>query len=155
MWLAQAELAVAPDTAPVRGRACIYSDAVIQALLGLKAVFRLPLRALQGFAQSQRDLPFAACRYQTTRRFAAARRRFRPQSPIIASGEPLHLIVDSTGLQVSAKANGRRVSAAMGPLGSAFYAVLVLGSRFTLHAFSPHSVTFIQSHFASLAVTSL
>ena len=40
MWIAQGELAVAPDTTPVRGRPRIYSDAVIHALLDLKAVFR-------------------------------------------------------------------------------------------------------------------
>lgn len=42
-----------------RGRPCVYSDAVIQMLLGLKQVFRLPLRALQGFACSLRKLAFA------------------------------------------------------------------------------------------------
>jgi Transposase DDE domain len=42
-----------------RGRPRIYADAVIQMLLGLKQVFRLPLRALHGFAQSLRELAFA------------------------------------------------------------------------------------------------
>src|SRR5471030_917346 len=42
-----------------RGRPCVYAEAVIQMLLGLKQVFRLPLRALQGFAASMNKLAFA------------------------------------------------------------------------------------------------
>ncbi|KAF1016646.1 MAG: hypothetical protein E5299_00445 [Burkholderia gladioli] len=41
-----------------RGRPCLYGDALIQALLGVKTVYRLTLRALQGFTQSLRDLAF-------------------------------------------------------------------------------------------------
>lgn len=59
MWIDDAALASMPDVEPTRGRPRLYSDGVIQALLGLKTVFRLPLRALQGFAQSLRDLAFA------------------------------------------------------------------------------------------------
>jgi len=49
-----------------RGRPRLYSDALIQALLGIKTVFRLPLRALHGFAQSLRELAFTTCPYRTT-----------------------------------------------------------------------------------------
>lgn len=56
MWIDEAALSSMPDAEPTRGRPRLYSDALIQALLGLKTVFRLPLRALQGFAQSLRDL---------------------------------------------------------------------------------------------------
>lgn len=41
MWIDKAALAGMPDTEPTRGRPRLYSDA----LLGLKTVFRLPLRA--------------------------------------------------------------------------------------------------------------
>jgi Transposase DDE domain len=34
----------------------VYTAAVIQMLLGLKQMFRLPLRALQGMAQSESEL---------------------------------------------------------------------------------------------------
>ena len=53
-----------------RGRPCVYADAVIQMLLGLKQVFRLPLRALQGFAASMNKLAFADMPCPTTRRCA-------------------------------------------------------------------------------------
>ena len=60
MWINEDDLIVPPNsTTRQRGRPCLYADAVIQMLLGLKQVFRLPLRALQGFAQSQRDLAFS------------------------------------------------------------------------------------------------
>jgi hypothetical protein len=39
-----------------RGCPCVYSDVLVQMLLELKQVFHLPLRALQGFAQSPRKL---------------------------------------------------------------------------------------------------
>lgn len=59
MWIDEAALASMSNTEPMRGRPRLYSDPPIQALLGLKTVFRLPLCALQGFAQSLRDLAFA------------------------------------------------------------------------------------------------
>lgn len=53
MWIVQELLQAVPEMGvPKRGRPLVYTDAVIQMLLGLKQVFRLPLRALQGFAGS-------------------------------------------------------------------------------------------------------
>ncbi len=59
MWIDQSVLASSGVGVSKRGRPCVYPDAVIQMLLGLKQVFRLPLRALQGFAMSLRKLAFA------------------------------------------------------------------------------------------------
>ncbi|MEX3592620.1 MAG: transposase, partial [Burkholderia sp.] len=58
IWIDEAVLARIPDTIPTRGRPCLYDDTLIQALLGVKTVYRLTLRALQGFTQSLRDLAF-------------------------------------------------------------------------------------------------
>ncbi|KAF1010514.1 MAG: hypothetical protein E5299_01655 [Burkholderia gladioli] len=41
-------LARIPDAIPRRSRPCLYDDTLIQALLGVKTVYRLTLRALQG-----------------------------------------------------------------------------------------------------------
>ena len=49
-----------PETISRRGRPKAYCDGVIQMLLTLKSVYRLPLRALQGFAMSLRRLALAA-----------------------------------------------------------------------------------------------
>lgn len=69
MWIDESLLTQVPEAGPSRrGRPCVYSDAVIQMLLGLKQVYRLPLRALQGFAQSLRKLAFADLPVPNTRR---------------------------------------------------------------------------------------
>ncbi|PVX85627.1 DDE family transposase [Paraburkholderia unamae] len=60
MWIDEAALACILNAEPARDRPRLYRDALVQALLGLKTVFHLPLRALQGFAQSLRELAFDA-----------------------------------------------------------------------------------------------
>ncbi|CAN0625128.1 transposase [Burkholderia multivorans] len=100
MWIDEAALACTSDSESKRGRPRLYSDALIQALLGLKTVFRLPLREPQGFAQSLRDLAFATLpvpNYTTLCRRAQA---LEVQLPIVRDGEPIHPVVDSTGVKV-------------------------------------------------------
>ncbi|KAF1015366.1 MAG: hypothetical protein E5299_00648 [Burkholderia gladioli] len=60
IWIDEAVLARIPDDAiPTRDRPCLYGDTLVRALLGVKTVYRLTLRAaLQGFTQSLRDLAF-------------------------------------------------------------------------------------------------
>ncbi|KAF1016706.1 MAG: hypothetical protein E5299_00422 [Burkholderia gladioli] len=58
IWLNEAVLARIPDAIPTRSRLCLYGDTLIQALLCVKTVYRLTVRALQGFTQSLRDLAF-------------------------------------------------------------------------------------------------
>lgn len=90
MWIDDNALANMPDAAPTRGRPQLYSDALIQALLGLKTVFHLPLRALQGFAQSLRDLAFTelpAPNYTTVCRRAQT---LLVKLPVVRGSEPLH-----------------------------------------------------------------
>lgn len=98
MWIDEAALAGVPDAEPTRGRPRLYNDALIQALLSIKTVFRLPLRALQGFAQSLREL---AClpvpNYTTLSRRAQT---LEVQLPVVGDGEAIHLVVDSTGVKV-------------------------------------------------------
>ncbi|RQR44460.1 IS5 family transposase, partial [Burkholderia sp. Bp9126] len=100
MWIDEAALVCIPDVEPARGRPRLYSDALIQARLGLKTVFCLPLRALQGFAQSLRELAFATLlvpHYTTLSRRAQS---LEVQLPIVGDGEPIHLVVGSTGVKV-------------------------------------------------------
>ncbi|KAF1012913.1 MAG: hypothetical protein E5299_01038 [Burkholderia gladioli] len=47
-----------PDTLPMRGRPRLCGGTLIQAVLSVKTVYRLTLRALQGFTQSLGDLAF-------------------------------------------------------------------------------------------------
>ena len=100
MWIDEAALAGIPDAVSTRGRPRLYSDALIQALLGLKAVFRLPLRALQGFAQSLRELAFATLPVPNYTTLCRRAQTLEVQLPIIRDGESIHLVVDSTGVKV-------------------------------------------------------
>ncbi|MEX3548237.1 MAG: transposase, partial [Burkholderia sp.] len=59
MWIDPDLFAAAPEfEVRTLGCPCVYADALVQMLLELKQVFHLPLRALQGFAQSLRKLAF-------------------------------------------------------------------------------------------------
>ncbi|XDJ36343.1 MAG: transposase [Burkholderia sp.] len=58
IWIDEAVFARIPDAIPTRSRPRLYGDTLIQVLLGVKTVYRLTLRALQGFTQSLRDLAF-------------------------------------------------------------------------------------------------
>ena len=82
------------------GAPTTYSDLAIQALLTLKAVFCLPLRQTQGFAQSvlqlmASDLPIPS--YSTLSRRAE---QLEVALPHRAKDEPLHVVIDSTGLKI-------------------------------------------------------
>lgn len=83
-----------------RGRPRLYADAVVQMLLGLKQVFRLPLRALQGFAGGMNKLAFGDLPVPNYTTLCRRARDLDVVLPSLRSGEPLHLVVDSTGLKV-------------------------------------------------------
>ncbi|KAF1009846.1 MAG: hypothetical protein E5299_01840 [Burkholderia gladioli] len=61
IWIDEAVLAKIPNAIPTRGRPCLYGDTLIQALLGVKTVYRLTLRALQGFTKVCAIWPSRAC----------------------------------------------------------------------------------------------
>lgn len=100
MWIDEAALACTSDCGSNRGRPRLYSDALIQALLGLKTVFRLPLRALQGFAQSLRDLAFATLTVPNYTTLCRRAQTLEVHLPIVGDGAPIHLVIDSTGVKV-------------------------------------------------------
>ncbi len=59
MWIDERAFTSGSKARPVkRGRLQAYSDPVIQAVLTLKHVYHLTLRAAQGFVQSLRELAF-------------------------------------------------------------------------------------------------
>ena len=77
IWMDQEMFAPTAGAPVQRGRPQAYCDAVIQMLLALKSVYRLPLRALQGFAMSLRRLALPALpvpNYSTLSRRAKALR---------------------------------------------------------------------------------
>ena len=101
IWMDEEMFSAAPESSSQRRRPKVYYDGVIQMLLALKSVYRLPLRALQGFAMSLRRLALPALpvpNYSTLSRRAKA---LRVTLPVLRNvGEAMHLLVDSTGLKL-------------------------------------------------------
>lgn len=89
------------DLTGKRGRPVLYSDLAIQCCLTLKMVFKLPLRATQGFVESLlqlMQLPLTAPNYSLLSLRQKALKIKRPSMKI--SKDPIHLVVDSTGLKL-------------------------------------------------------
>jgi hypothetical protein len=87
----------APRT--TRGGQSSYSDLAVTTALTLRAVFRLPLRQTEGLIGSILQLlglDLAAPDHSTMSRRAETLEVLRPK----ASSEPVHLLVDSTGLKL-------------------------------------------------------
>ncbi|MEX3592111.1 MAG: transposase [Burkholderia sp.] len=112
IWIDEAVLARIPDAIPTRGRPCLYGDALIQALLGVKTVYRLTLRALQGFTQSLRDLAFQSLLCRITPRSVAGQKRLMSNCRSFATTNQIHLVVDSTGLKICGEGEWKVASAA-------------------------------------------
>jgi len=84
-----------------RGRPQQYSDIAIQCCLTLKSVFRLPLRATQGFVDSLLtllNLPLSAPDYSLVSKRQKTLQLTLPQNQ--PTSNPMHLVVDSTGLKL-------------------------------------------------------
>ncbi|MCW5223135.1 IS5 family transposase [Verminephrobacter aporrectodeae subsp. tuberculatae] len=101
MWIDESLLTPASAAAVSRrGHPLVYPDAVIQGLLSLKQVFDLPLRALQGFAQSLHRLAFPNLPVPGYTTLSRRAQSLQVVLPALRPGEPLHLAVDSTGLKL-------------------------------------------------------
>jgi hypothetical protein len=66
----------------------------------LKQVYHLTLRAAQGFAQSLRELAFAELPVPNYTTLSRRAQDLKVALPVTPSGEPLHLVVDSTGVKL-------------------------------------------------------
>ncbi|MGF6962519.1 IS5 family transposase [Paraburkholderia youngii] len=101
MWIDQSILTHGSEAGPTRrGRPPVYSDGAIQMLLSLKQVFHLPLRALQGFAQSLRKLAFPSLPVPNYTTLSRRAQTLKVALPARRPHESLHLVIDSTGLKV-------------------------------------------------------
>ena len=83
-----------------RGAPLLYSNEAIQMLLMLKAVYKLPYRSLEGFSHSimaMMNLDFRIPDHTTMSRRAS---RVQVNIPKKARTEPIHLVIDSTGLKI-------------------------------------------------------
>jgi hypothetical protein len=110
LWIEDAALACWQTTGP-NGQAR-YTDAAIQTSLMLRTAFKLALRQTEGLMTSVftlMGLTLSAPDHSTVSRRAAT-------LPVIQRAQvpsgPLHVLIDSTGLQVYGRANGWRPSMA-------------------------------------------
>jgi hypothetical protein len=85
------------------GSPTTYSDLAIQTLLTLKAVFSLPLRQTQGFAQSLLQLMASELRVPNYSTLSRRAENLEVALPRRSKDEPLHVVIDSTGLKIYAE----------------------------------------------------
>ena len=83
-----------------RGAPWVYSDLAIQLLLVLKAVFHLPYRGLEGFARSLMLLMELTLPIPDHSHLSRRAKTLQVAIPRRAPQEPLHVVVDSTGLKI-------------------------------------------------------
>lgn len=105
IWVEQKTLAQwrhqpAEGEARRRGAQPVYSDMAITMMATLQQIYRLPLRATQGmlgsiFQMMGLDLPLP---HYTT--LARRRRKLQIRISQVSASEPIHLLVDSTGIKV-------------------------------------------------------
>lgn len=103
LWFDQDSIAAwyAPKDPDKLGHPIVYSDAAILCVLTLKAVFHLRLRQAEGFVGSLLELlklDLSVPDYSTLSR--RAKTLDVPLGNRVREDEPLHLVVDSTGLKV-------------------------------------------------------
>jgi len=111
VWFTEEAIAAwAAEPRTTRGGQAWYSPLAILTALTLRAVFRLAYRQAEGLIGSIVDLLGLTLRvpdHTTLSRRSATLTVPRPQSNGFDSGaQPVHLLVDSTGLKLLARASG-------------------------------------------------
>ena len=100
VWLSPELAWHAPEGGGKRGRPPIFSDTAIRCGLTPKVLFQLPLRAAQGSAGSLIRLAGLGWRVPHFSTLSRRQKDLTVAIPCRPRGEPLHLVVDSTGLKV-------------------------------------------------------
>lgn len=100
MWIDESALMRGSEARAVRrGRPSVLGRND-QAVLTLKHVYHLMLRAAQGFVQSLSALAFAELRVPNYTTLSRHAQDLQVILPDMSSGEPVHLGVDSTGVKL-------------------------------------------------------
>jgi hypothetical protein len=100
VWLSPDLAWQAPEGTGKRGHPQVFSDAAIGCALTLKVLFQLPLRAAQGLVRSLLRLAGLAWPVPHYSTLSRRQRDLTVAIPCRRRGEPLHLVVDSSGLRV-------------------------------------------------------
>ena len=91
-------LNVAPSGKP--GRPMTFSDATLEAMLALRSLFRLPLRSIEGLMRSIFAILDIEKPIPTYATLSRRQGRLDIDLGVGISEEPIHLLIDSTGLKV-------------------------------------------------------
>ena len=83
-----------------RGAQFVYSDSTIEWILTMRVLLRLPLRQTQGFIQSLLDLTGLALVVPDYSTLSRRQGNLAVGLPSKCLDQPMHLVVDSTGLKV-------------------------------------------------------
>lgn len=83
-----------------RGRPCVYSDIAMTCLLLIRSVFKLDFRKLQGFAESLAALMDIDIAIPSYTQICRRQSNLKVDLSHIQKDEPIHVVVDSTGLKV-------------------------------------------------------
>ena len=90
-----------PRTSKKRGRQQRFSDRAIETILSLRLIFHLPLRQTEGFVNSIFQLMKLKLKVPDHTTLSRRGRTIRPKISVPqTNNQPLHLIVDSTGLSI-------------------------------------------------------
>ena len=102
IWLSADVLAAWHNTTRTgkRGKPASYTDAALLCMATLAEVYRLPLRATQGLLRSVIELLGAELSVPDYTTLCRRRRSLDVTLPRRHKSEPLHVVVDSTGLKV-------------------------------------------------------
>ena len=97
-----------PPARPRRGHPRVYGDEAITALLAVGALYGLGLRETEGFARSLFGVLGLALPVPDHTTLSRRRARLPAALPVSAAGGPVHLVVDSTGLQLVGQGSWQR-----------------------------------------------
>ena len=85
---------------PPRGAQFVYSDVAIETALTLRLIYHLPLRQTEGFVESLLGLMGWALSVPDHSTLSRRQRDLSVQLPNRPTNEPIHVVVDSSGLKV-------------------------------------------------------
>jgi len=101
LWIEESSISTwyyeGPDQ---RGSQFVYSDNCIETLLGLKAVFKLPYRQIEGFSKSIIKLMGFEVEVPCYTQICRRSKELEIDIEVPKSKTPIYVVVDSTGLKV-------------------------------------------------------
>ena len=102
LWINQAVLSTWRNTTRTgkRGKPADYTDTAILCMATLEEVYSLPLRATEGLTRSLIKLLGVELSVPCYTTLCRRRRSLEVVLPRLSKSEPLHLVVDSTGIKV-------------------------------------------------------